>query len=575
MAPPRRFILRRDDTIHPVPRHPEELVIGRSRSCGVVVNDSAKISGKHVSVSAVDESVVLTNYSSNGVYIAGDGARFSATRAPRALRAGQTFSLLHPKAFAGYAFVVDAAPPEPTPDDSPDSPTSVAAAEDVDHGAPALEPYGALDGVSRHLFAPPPRAASAAEERAIAACWAAPAPVAAPERARRPAAAGEPPAKRAKVLSPLKRHVIERVDGHYSDDETEYRTRDRASPASPPRPAAAASLSVLSWNLGGENRGGRGAQVRAIAAVARVVNAAWAAARARPGGALVVAFQEVPVDGAVDARYRFHRLLALGLDRGLRWVDGDAMGASPLERGPFRGRAILASTNVAVADAGHAVLDGWDPDANAAAPRTLPYVDLRVRGAGTDQAARVVLGCVHVRCGDRTMRAAARRWLRRWGGGGGVDAALLCGDFNEDLRDMAAGADNAWRRTNLRVLWPAGGLDAKGWRWGSYHGYHNDKKAWTTKGRVIDGAVAFGRSESVRVDGAELMGVPPEAAETDEDDHDALADMLAYAPADHFPVRTDLTISFLPERRRPVDDLCDSDSSEWLGRSVASSNVKL
>ena len=58
MAPPRRFILRRDDTIHPVPRHPEELVIGRSRSCGVVVNDSAKISGKHVSVSAVDESVV-------------------------------------------------------------------------------------------------------------------------------------------------------------------------------------------------------------------------------------------------------------------------------------------------------------------------------------------------------------------------------------------------------------------------------------------------------------------------------------------------------------------------------------
>ncbi|KAH8082144.1 hypothetical protein JL720_8671 [Aureococcus anophagefferens] len=452
MAPPRRFVLRRDDTIHPVPRHPEELVIGRSRSCGVVVNDSAKISGKHVSVSAVDESVVLTNYSSNGVYIAGDGARFSATRVPRALRAGQTFSLLHPKAFAGYAFVVDAAPPEPTPDDSPDSPTSVAAAEDVDHGAPALEPYGALDGVSRHLFAPPPRAASAAEER---------------DRARwarwRP------------------------------DDETEYRTRDRASPASPPRPAAAAALSVLSWNLGGENRGGRGAQ-------------------------------EVPVDGAVDARYRFHELLALGLDRGLRWVDGDAMA------------------------------HGWDPDANAAAPRTLPYVDLRVSGAGTDQA-RVVLGCVHVRCGDRTMRAAARRWLRRWGGGGGVDAALLCGDFNEDLRDMAAGPDNAWRRTNLRVLWPPGGLDARGWRWGSYHGYHNDKKAWTTKGR--------------------LMGVPPEAAEADEDDHDALADMLADAPADHFPVRTDLTISFLPERRRPVDDLCDSDSSEWLGRSVASSNVKL
>ena len=71
------------------------------------------------------------------------------------------------------------------------------------------------------------------------------------------------------------------------------------------------------------------------------------------------------------------------------------------------------------------------------------------------------------------------------------------------------------------------------------------------------------------------MGGRPEAAETDEDDHEALADMIAYAPADHFPVRTDLTISFLPERRRPVDDLCDSDSSEWLGRSVASSNVKL
>ncbi|KAH8069942.1 hypothetical protein JL721_5480 [Aureococcus anophagefferens] len=503
MAPPRRFVLRRDDTIHPVPRHPEELVIGRSRSCGVVVNDSAKISGKHVSVSAVDESVVLTNYSSNGVYIAGDGARFSATR--------------------------------PTPDDSPDSPTSVAAAEDVDHGAPALEPYGALDGVSRHLFARrrgPPR--RSARSRLLA-----PAPVAAPERARRPAAAGEPPAKRAKVLSPLKRHVIERRRP-LQRRRDRVPTLDRASPASPPRPAAAAALSVLSWNLGGENRGGRGAQ-------------------------------EVPVDGAVDARYRFHELLALGLDRGLRWVDGDAMAASPLGRRPFRGRAILASTNVAVADAGHAVLDGWDPDANAAAPRTLPYVDLRVRGAGTDQAARVVLGCVHVRCGDRTMRAAARRWLRRWGGGGGVDAALLCGDFNEDLRDMAAGPDNAWRRTNLRVLWPPGGLDARGWRWGSYHGYHNDKKAWTTKGRVIDGAVAFGRSESVRVDGAELMGVPPEAAEADEDDHDALADMLADAPADHFPVRTDLTIS---SSRAPAPvDYPATRPSEWLGRSVASSNA--
>ena len=596
------FVLRRGEEAYAVPRHPEQLTIGRSKKSGIVVGDSSKVSGKHVAVSAVGESVVLTNFSGNGVYIKGDGRRFSETRTPRHLPRGGSFSLLHPKAFAGYSFVVDAASPSPAAAAGASaSPTSAAAIEDPEFADPKVEPYEELDDVSRHLFLAS-RPASDAEEREMAAWHAAEAPpvpppaaakdeapamsaaAAGPSKRQRseapaaaaPAAAATRPSKRTCVLSPCKGHVIERVDGNYSDEETTFRTT--AAPARSPRTARGeerrtASLTVLNWNLGSENRGGKWFQMRAVQQVARVVNEAWAAAQARPAGALVVAFQELPIDCLVEPKFRFHRLLALGLDSDLRWVEPERFDAP--SRGGFHGRGLLVSRGVTVVEHGEAAVDGQSVDADGVAHggSTIPYVVAKLRGADTDRAATVVVGSAHVRCGDLVMRESARKWLRDRGASGDYDASILCGDFNEDLRDMARDK-NDWRRTNLRVLWPKGGIDTKGWRWGSYHGYHNGKKIWTNKGRIIDGAVCFGThaKSNVSVDGAELLGVPPEAADVDADDHDKLEECLLNAPADHFPVATHLAVSFLAKPpSRPVDDLDDSDSSEWPGRSLASS----
>lgn len=67
------------------------------------------------------------------------------------------------------------------------------------------------------------------------------------------------------------------------------------------------------------------------------------------------------------------------------------------------------------------------------------------------------------------------------------------------------------------------------------------------KGRIIDGAMAFGRSEAIRVDAARLV-LPPEVKQIHEDDHARLGEVLpCCAPCDHFPVRTELTLTYLRE----------------------------
>ena len=67
-----------------------------------------------------------------------------------------------------------------------------------------------------------------------------------------------------------------------------------------------------------------------------------------------------------------------------------------------------------------------------------------------------------------------------------------------------------------------------------------------TKGRIIDGAMCFGTSESVRCDGARLVTDGFDGlSRIHEDAHDELQDALRYAPSDHFPVQTDLTLTYL------------------------------
>ena len=65
------------------------------------------------------------------------------------------------------------------------------------------------------------------------------------------------------------------------------------------------------------------------------------------------------------------------------------------------------------------------------------------------------------------------------------------------------------------------------------------------KGRIIDGAMTFGYSEAVRVDAARLV-LPPEVTRIHEDDHVRLGEVLpGCAPCDHFPVATELTLTYL------------------------------
>ena len=88
----------------------------------------------------------------------------------------------------------------------------------------------------------------------------------------------------------------------------------------------------------------------------------------------------------------------------------------------------------------------------------------------------------------------------------------------------------------------------RGWGWGSYHGYHGLARFYdgqfVNKGRIIDGAMCFGESESVRCAAARLVTDGFDYADIDEDAGEELAAVMRHAPSDHFPVQTDLTLRY-------------------------------
>lgn len=242
---------------------------------------------------------------------------------------------------------------------------------------------------------------------------------------------------------------------------------------------------------------------------------------------------------------------------------------------------------------------GPDPSANRAprvdakdlTPRTagrkFPWAELRVRARGDraapPRAAVKIVSC-HVRCADQVMRRDARRWLREHGRAPGRVAAILAGDFNDDLT-AASREDSVYAKSMCRVLWPrraagetnypeaywdhentsgkktrrydpraegrAAGFDHRGWAWGSYHGYHGAARVadcqFVNKGRIIDGAMCFGTSESVRCDAARLVTDDFDQALITSDFACDLTQALRHAPSDHFPVQTDLTLRYFGE----------------------------
>ena len=210
---------------------------------------------------------------------------------------------------------------------------------------------------------------------------------------------------------------------------------------------------------------------------------------------------------------------------------------------------------------------------------------MRARGgrAGAPPAAVKIAAC-HVRNGDRVMRADARRWLRANGRAPGRVAAILAGDFNDDLT-AASRADSDYARSLCRVLWPrraAGnenypeaywvhennsgektrkydpraeardaGFDHRGWDWGSYHGYHGLARFYdgqfVNKGRIIDGAACFGESESSAHAAARHRRL--RLRDIDEDAGE-LAAVMRHAPST--TVQTDLTPAyFVQDKLRP------------------------
>ena len=92
------------------------------------------------------------------------------------------------------------------------------------------------------------------------------------------------------------------------------------------------------------------------------------------------------------------------------------------------------------------------------------------------------------------------------------------------------------------------GFDHRGWAWGSYHGYHGLARFYdgqfVNKGRIIDGAMCFGESESITCDAARLVTDGFDYADIDEDAGEELAAVMRHAPSDHFPVQTDLTLRY-------------------------------
>ena len=661
---PYELVDRATNAAHVIPPRGAWLTIGREPpEENDVVRHEQEVSRRHAQLHEARDGVMLRVLSPNGVYKRGERGRIAMDPATGVepefpLHDGDQFSLLRPGKFdddvAFFVRHVSAAAPAPpalvdlTGDDSPaadPTPSSRDAASEGAFAPPAPAPRRASppsprarrlrydDASSRSRSPPPARDRSPSAEPPVR------------RRNRSPPAARarsrSPKRQKQSVATPLRTHVIDAEEGTYSQDGSKLAIRPAPAANRPHGTPTKARLTLLSWNLGSEQRF-RSFQ-RDVIAVAATVNAAWARAKAR-GAGLVVAFQEfdlgprgrgVLVSSAPPSTHTFHarrrpgagglrthRLLSQKLDDELEWAALDWLDETKRERC----EALLVSRGaVEVVDVGRDVISGDpqvcadernrarerslngfqaadgtfvapDPDAagkkvvsaedltRETAGRTFPWAELRVRArggrAGAPPAAVKIAAC-HVRNGDRVMRADARRWLRANGRAPGRVAAILAGDFNDDLT-AASRADSDYARSLCRVLWPrraAGnenypeaywvhennrgektrkydpraeardaGFDHRGWGWGSYHGYHGLARFYdgqfVNKGRIIDGAMCFGESESVRCDAARLVTDGFDYADIDEDAGEELAAVMRHAPSDHFPVQTDLTLRY-------------------------------
>ena len=308
------------------------------------------------------------------------------------------------------------------------------------------------------------------------------------------------PAAQQSVATPLRTHVIDEEENACSQDGSKLAIRPAPAANRPHGTPAKARLTLLSWNLGSEQRF-RSFQ-RGGSPSAATVNAAWARAKAR-GAGLVVAFRS-STSGRADAVSwcRPHcRVLALFRRRGPARGVEDAPVAEPeagrrarvaaldwLDETKRAGRGAAVSRGAAeVVGVERGVISG-DPqrrtsgtgrgaqppssaaDGTFVAPTpaagkkwSVPGSDQgdggpHVRGpscacaraaAAPGAPAAVKIAACH--CGTGTGHARGRApWLRANGRAPGRVAAILAGDFNDDLT-AASRADSDYARSLCRV----------------------------------------------------------------------------------------------------------------------------
>lgn len=95
---------------------------------------------------------------------------------------------------------------------------------------------------------------------------------------------------------------------------------------------------------------------------------------------------------------------------------------------------------------------------------------------------------------------------------------------------------------------PDNGFEWNGWEFGSYHGYHRPQITWKSDYRkVVDGALFCGGiTSSLKIELAELIGVPEGSEKLQELVNLELEELCQKLFTDHFPVRMK-TVLTLPK----------------------------
>ena len=311
---PYELVDRTTNAAHVIPPRGAWLTIGREPpEENDVVRHEQEVSRRHVQLHEARDGVMLRVLSPNGVYKHGERGRIAmdpatGTEPEFPLRDGDRFSLLRPGKFdddvAFSVHRVSAAAPAPAPpalvdltgDDSPPPtrrrrrgtprPRAPSRRRRRRRGAPhrPRRARGARhDDASSRSRSPPPARDRSPSAEPPGCCRRNRSPPAARARSR------SPKRQKQSVATPLRTHVIDAEEGTYSQDGSKLAIRPAPAANRPHGTPTKARLTLLSWNLGSEQRF-RSFQ-RDVLAVAATVNAAWARAKAR-GAGLVVAFQE-------------------------------------------------------------------------------------------------------------------------------------------------------------------------------------------------------------------------------------------------------------------------------------------